>query len=271
MKSQRIGLIGCGQLGTELGQRLLARGAQVLAVRRDTAGLPTGFTGLSWDITQPGRLPTVDALVITLTPTMPEVHGEPGYLVALQQLAEALPNTPSRVIFVSSTRVFEGHETDRMLTENDPVAPVTDRGRLLVAAEQLAAELFNAHIVRPAGIYGPGREWLLRTVRQQKPVDHARRTNRIHQTDLARGLEALLAHPAPPALLHAVDDAAGVPLGDVVGQLAQRLGVPVPQDSGTGQASGRRMSGQRFHALIGQLYYPTFRQGYDQVIAEKTT
>lgn len=271
MNPQRIALLGCGQLGTELGHRLIARDARVFGVRRDISALPRTFTGLSWDMTQPGQLPAVDALVITLTPTMPVAHGEPGYLVALRQLARALTKTPSRVLFVSSTRVFEGYETDRVLTEDDPVAPVTDRGHLLVAAEQLARELFNAHIIRPAGIYGPGREWLLRTVRQQHPVDHARRTNRIHQTDLVRGLETLLAHPDPPALVHAVDDAPGVPLGDVVGQLAQRLGMPVPQDSGTGQASGRGISGQRFRALTGQLCYPTFQQGYDQVIAGKTT
>lgn len=261
-------LVGCGQVGTEVGTALVGAGTEVTAIRRDTSQLPPSFTGYSLDLTQPitQALPPVDAVVITLTPTMPEVAGRPGYLVALEHLAHALPELPARVILVSSTRVFEGHDPAEVVTEATPVAPVSDRGRLLVAAEHLAVEHFGAIVLRPAGIYGQGREWLLRTVGNATPVHYARRTNRIHQTDLAQAIIHLLTTPGPPAVLHAVDDEPGVPLGEVVTYLAERLGVPPPPDTGPQKPHGRIITGDLLRRRIGQLRYPTFRAGYDAVI-----
>ena len=96
---------------------------------------------------------------------------------------------------------------------------------MLIEGEETARDLFGAVILRPAGIYGPGRDHLIRTVLEGRPVEHGRRTNRIHEVDLARAILALLSSPAPPALLHAADGAPAL-LGEVVAHLAQRLGVP---------------------------------------------
>ena len=51
-------------------------------------------------------------------------------------------------------------------------------------------------------------------VLEGRPVEHGRRTNRIHEVDLARAILALLSSPAPPALLHATDGAPAL-LGEV--------------------------------------------------------
>src|SRR5690606_14907224 len=101
---------------------------------------------------------------ITLTPALTAPGVPDGYLAALRNLAAALPRIPQRVLLVSSTRVFEGRPGERTLTEEDPPAPASARAETLLAGERLATELFGAHIVRPAGIYGPGRERLLRIV-----------------------------------------------------------------------------------------------------------
>mgnify|MGYP002737647587 CR=1 FL=1 len=265
-------LVGCGQLGAELGQRLTAQGTQVYGLRRNATALPTAFVPLAVDLTQPVTqpLPEVDTMVITLTPTMPEVNGQPGYLVALQHLAEALPKIPGRVVFVSSTRVFDGNPETQPLTEEDVPAPVSDRAQLLVEAERLAAELFDAALVRPAGIYGPGREMLIRTVRAGEAVNRRRRTNRIHQSDLARLLALLLTMPNPPAVLHAVDQTPGVPLGEVVDYIAQRLHLTPPPGNTNDVVGGKILDARLLHTLLGPLYYPTYQQGYDQVIAEQS-
>lgn len=262
-------LVGCGQLGTELGQRLAADGVQMYGLRRNATDLPAPVQPLSVDLLEPvtQSLPDVDTMVITLTPSMPQVAGQPGYLVALKHLGQALPRIPARVVFVSSTRVFDGNAETDPITEDDIPAPASERAQLLVAAEDLARELFDATIVRPAGIYGPGREMLIRKVRAGEPVNRQRRTNRIHQTDLTRVLELMLTMPNPPTVLHAVDQTPGVPLGDVVDYIAQRLQLEPPPSSASDVVGGKILDARLLHTLLGPLYYPTFAQGYDQVIA----
>ncbi|RSZ61643.1 SDR family NAD(P)-dependent oxidoreductase [Corynebacterium hylobatis] len=264
----RVMLVGCGRVGTRLGRRLLAAGREVVALRRDTSSLPAEFTGIAVDLTEPpGReLPAADAMVITLTPSM---GGDPdGYLVALRNLAAALPSVPPRVIFVSSTGVFEGRYAGRPLTEADVPAPTTPRGILLRGGELLATELFDALIIRPAGIYGPGREMILRKVLERSPIRHAQRTNRIHEVDLVRTLEWLLTAGDPPRVLHAVDRAPA-PLGEVAGFVAQHLGLPAPPEATSGEAGGTVLDGSLLHGLLGGLRYPTFREGYAEIIADR--
>ena len=179
---------------------------------------------------------------------------------------------PARTIFVSSTRVFEGY-ADRpdpapVLTEDEAPQPLGDRARILLDGEREARELFDAIVVRPAGIYGPGRDRLLRTVHEARPVARRRRTNRIHEVDLARALAVLLEHPDPPALLHAVDGAPAR-LGEVVMHIADRLALPVPPAAEPDPGHGTVLDGTRMAELIGELHHPDFRSGYDAMLAEQ--
>lgn len=271
-RSSRTLLVGCGKLGTRLGERLVRAGGDVFALRRDTTALPAAFTALPVDLTQPvpGELPITDAMVITLPPGMPGPPDQPsGYLAALRHLAAALPSTPRRVVFVSSTRVFEGRIDDRAFTEDDAPAPVTTRGRTLHDGEDLAAELFDAHIVRPAGIYGPGREMLLRKVIEGAPVQYAKRTNRIHEIDLLHTFQAMLAAENPPRIVHAVDQAPSA-LGEVVTFIAHQLGVQPPPRIQPEVVSGKTLSGALLVTLLGSLQYPTFEAGYRHIIAARS-
>jgi len=263
----RVLLAGCGRVGTRLGERLVAAGAEVFALRRNTAVLPAAFSAVSADLTRPlpGPLPEVDAMVVTLTPGEAADQGPDEYLDKIGNLAAALPAPPRRVVFVSSTRVFEGSTDQRPLTEDDAPAPVTDRGRSLRVGELLASELLDAHIVRPAGIYGPGRDMLLRRVIEGTPVEYARRTNRIHETDLVRTLEKMLLVEDPPRLLHAVDQAPAA-LGDVVTYIAGRMGHRPPPRIEPESASGTVLSGARLLAFLGALEYPSFEAGYGRMI-----
>lgn len=263
--------MGCGKVGARLGERLVRAGGQVLALRRDPTALPEAFTPLAVDLRKPvdKPLPEVDALVITLPPGQPAGPGqEDDYLVALKNLAAALPSIPRRVVLVSSTRVFEGRPGPTSLTEDDAPAPVSARGRTLRAGELLAADLFGAHILRPAGIYGPGREMLVRKVLEGAPVDYSRRTNRIHETDLVRALHALLLAQDSPAILHAVDQAP-VPLGEVVTCIAHLLHMPAPPETHPETAGGTVLDGARLLRFLGTLNYPTFRTGYEEIIAAR--
>lgn len=267
---QRTLLVGCGKIGTRLGRRLVERGGEVVAVRRDTTTLPSGFDARAIDLREPvgDVLPETDAVVITLTPGKPGPTAETsGYLRALRNLSAALPSVPRRVIFVSSTGVFEGKPEGGELTEADPPCPETERGRLLLAGESAAVELFGAHLVRPAGIYGPGRGFLIRKVLSGEPVSYRKHTNRIHETDLVTLLEAAVTSPAaPPRLVHAAD-LAPAPLGEVVGFIADRLGVARPPRLDPDPGGGAILRAENLAPLMGALQYPTYVEGYSEIVA----
>jgi len=262
-------LVGCGKLGVGLGERLIAGGQEVVAIRRTTGALPSGFRAIAQDLrlAAPRDLPPCDSIVITLPPDAQDEDGEGIYAAALAHLAEALPSRPSRVLFVSSTRVFEGRPGPRPLTEADAPAPTGPRAHALLHGERLAARLLGARVIRPAGIYGPGRESVIRRVRERVPVDYSRRTNRIHEQDLVRLLDAMLRAEDPPTLVHAVDQAP-VPMGDVVTFVADRLGVEAPPRIEPEGNGGTVLDGALMREVLGSLRYPSFREGYTDMMGD---
>lgn len=256
-------LVGSGKLARRLAPLLIADGGEVFALRRSDSALPEGVVGIRADLARPldDPLPAVDALVVTLPPS------GPGYRTELGHVAAALPTIPARTVFVSSTGVFEAGPFDRPITEDDVPVPGSERSQGLRDGELAAQELFDAVIVRPAGIYGPGREFLLRQVREHAVVNHRRRTNRIHEVDLVRAIDVLLRMPEPPALVHAVD-AAPAPLGEVVRFVARTLGVDAPPDDESAGVSGTVLDGALLRSVLGELTYPTYAEGYAEMIAE---
>ncbi|WP_341947189.1 hypothetical protein [Microbacterium sp. LWH11-1.2] len=265
---RRTLLVGFGKLGRRLALRLVADGGEVIALRRSEGELPEGVSGIRADLSAPltEPLPTVDAMVITLPPG----GSVDSYRRALSHLRAALPAVPARTVFVSSTGVFEATASEHPITEQDEPVPASDRSRGLYDGERAAIELFSAVVVRPSGIYGPGRGFLLRQVREHKPVNHRRRTNRIHEVDLVRALDLLVRMPEPPALVHAVDQAPA-PLGDVVAHIALRLGVDAPPDDPSAEPTGLVHDGSLLLSVLGSLDYPTYVEGYDEMIAAEPT
>lgn len=264
---QRTLLLGCGRLGMLLGERLVADGGEVTAVRRHADGLPPSFRVIEADLQHPldRDLGEFDSMVVTLPPGSDD---QPIYPAALAAAAAALTAPPERVVFVSSTRVLEGRGGAHALSERDAPVATSIRAANLLAGERLAVELFRAHIVRPAGIYGPGRESLIRRVLDGAPVDYTRRTNRIHETDLAVLLESVLRADAPPPLVHAVDQEPAL-LGAVVTHIAKTLGVAEPPHAVSETGGGTVLDGSLLRELVGTLQYPTFREGYDDMILRR--
>ena len=266
-------LAGCGDVGTALGLRLAERGVRAVGVRRRADALPEPIEPVSLDLTDPGEavLPAAEAVVVTLTADGRDATAyERTYLGALRGLHLALPSDAApRVVLVSSTGVLGGTDGEAV-TEATPPDPQRATAHVLLAAEELAADLFpDLVIVRPAGIYGPGRTSLIERVRTATPVTHRRVTNRIHRDDLVTVLSTVLDAPEPPRLLHAVDHDAAQ-LGDVVTHLAARLGVAVPPDNspvGKGPL-GKIIDGALVHSLVprSRWRYPTFREGYDALL-----
>ena len=227
-ESRRVLLAGCGDVGTALGLRLSDRGWSATGVRRHADRLPAPLAGVSLDLTDPGetRLPDVDAVVVTLTADGHDVAGyEHTYLGGLRGLRRALGKQELLVVLVSSTGVLGGGDGERV-TETTPPDPQRPTAHVLLAAEELAAELFpDLVIVRPAGIYGPGRTSMVERVRRGAPLAHRRVTNRIHRDDLVTVLVTLLER------------------GTVAGEREDSTQTGMP--GGVGDAAGQRTGASR--------------------------
>ncbi|GIG54053.1 hypothetical protein [Demequina activiva] len=264
MSPRRTLLVGFGKLGADLATLLIEDGGEVIALRRDAAAVPDAVAAIGADLRQPlpEPLPDVDALVVTLPPSVdPE-----GYPAVLDRLRHALPAIPERTVFVSSTGVFEGWTGRQPITESDIPLPQTERARGIREGELAAIDLFGAVVVRPAGIYGPGRDFLVRTVRDGRPIDATRRTNRIHQKDLVRAMHELLRSEQPASMLHAVDQEPAR-LGDVTAFIAGLLGTESPPEVKDQAHGGNIFDGTAVIELLGHLDYPSYRDGYREMLA----
>ncbi|RWZ51244.1 hypothetical protein ELQ90_10265 [Labedella phragmitis] len=189
------------------------------------------------------------------------------YRTALTNVLQALPGPPARTVFVSTTGVFDGWRGGQPITESDLPTGETGRARILLDAETVAVDLLDAIILRPVGIYGPGRDFLIRQTLTATSIDGGRMTNRIHEADLARALEALLTSAAPPPVLHAVDEEP-TRLRAVVDHIAARLGVTAPPTADDSAPSGNTFDGSVLLDLLGHLDYPDYRVGYDELVAD---
>ncbi len=220
------------------------------------------------DLTEPlvRPLPRVDAMVITLPPSVDPA----GYRAVLQRVRDALEEMPARTVFVSSTGVFEAWSGSQPITESDTPEPVTERAKAIREGELAAVEFFDALLIRPAGIYGPGRDFLVRTVREGRAVRSSTRTNRIHEADLVRALHVLLRCDDPPRVLHAVDSEPAS-LGDVTRYISDLLGASPPPESDVPGRSGNIFDGGQLRGLLGELEYPSYRDGYRDMLVDSSS
>lgn len=272
MTRKHVLLAGCGDVGIATGLRMVAHGWSATGVRRRADLLPSEISGLALDLTgaREGGLPGADAVVVTLTADSPDADAyERTYLNGLRGLRRALPRGPGGVeplvVLVSSTGVFGQNDGETVTEATDP-SPSRETAKILRAAELLAMELFpRIVIVRPAGIYGPGRTALANRVARGEPVVRNRMTNRIHRDDLVSVIESVLGAENPPALVHAVDHSPA-PLVDVADHIAGLLGVPAPPDaSGSGGGRGKSIDGSLVRSLT-DFRYPSYREGYASLL-----
>jgi nucleoside-diphosphate-sugar epimerase len=281
MSAPSVLIAGCGDVGSRLAKQLLAENWQVYGLRRTVSQLPEGVIGVAGDLFSeqcPAAWPTtpLDYLVYSAAATE---HDEAGYRAAyVEGLTHVLGwlkqsgQSPKRLLFVSSSSVY-GQKDGEWIDETSPAQAGSYSGRLMLEAEQVALQSgIPASLVRLTGIYGPGREWLLNQVRQgyRVAIDPPLYGNRIHADDAAGLLAFLLQADRRGVPLEdcyiGVDDAP-VPLAEVVGSLREYLGVTEWADNSSVRRSGsKRCSNARARALGWEPRYPSFREGYAEII-----
>jgi nucleoside-diphosphate-sugar epimerase len=273
----RVLIAGCGDVGNVLATALLQDGHTVYGLKRDTSTLPDGVQPVRADLLNPNTLlalpADIDALVFMPTPGSRDEAGyEAIFIQGWKNLWAGLKQTPARVLLVSSTAVY-GEDQGGVVDEETRPDPTRFNGRILLKMEQLAGRCTdNLVVVRISGIYGPGRERLIRLAAsaglevQQTPPYF---TNRIHRDDAAAALKHLLAIERPEALYLATDDQPA-PRYDVVEWLAKIQGNASPKGLVDENASrGKRVSNRRLRNSGFNLTYPDYKAGYAAVLAQR--
>ncbi len=206
-------IAGCGYLGSALARELLASGHPVLALTRQEASVAAlaaaAIPALACDL---GDAASVAAVAAAVGPApLRVVHcaasGRGGraeqyravYLQGCRHLRAAFPQALG-FFFTSSTSVYS-QIAGEIVAESSPAEPDRETGRILRQTEEetLAA---GGLVGRLAGIYGPGRSFLLKNflegqaaidVRTEAPATpDGRWVNQIHVRDAARAILHLL-------------------------------------------------------------------------------
>ena len=264
----RVLIAGAGDLGGRIAARLSEHGCDVWSIARRAR--PAEPNLLSLDLSQPitCALPEVDWLVHCLSPAArDEAAYRATYVDSLHHLLDALPHT-LRVAFVSSTAVYGDHG-GAVIDESASCTPGAFNGQVLLEAERLAAaSAREALILRLGGLYGPGREALLRRVRSGEPIaigPPPLYTNRIEIDDAAAAIAHLVGSDAR-GVFNIVDDAPAAQ-GDVLDWIADALSLPrLPRLQQPVAGDNRRVSNARLRGGGVRLRYPDFRDGYRHVI-----
>lgn len=282
----RVLIAGCGYVGTELGLRLVDRGHAVWAVRQRASLLPPELHPHSADLTDPdavAKLPfPFDFVVFAAAPAAgTEEAYEQAYIHALSRVLEAASNRrpPKRVLLTSSTSVY-AQSDGGWVDESSPTRPSSFRGTIVLQAEEILRHSGSSFsILRLGGIYGPERTSLLDRVLAGEAVltpGSSRYTNRIHRDDAASALLHLL-ELDPCAEVYVGVDEEPAELDEVLQWVAARTGshllegnYPGPE-SPPNQASrglNKRCSSALLRASGFQFLYPSYRQGYSDLLAE---
>ena len=277
----RVLIAGCGDVGTALGLMLCERGHEVFGARRSAWRLPAPLHPLSIDLADrraiESALPAVDVVVYAVAAGRRDAGAyRRAYVDGVASLLDVLEhraNPPRRLLFVSSTSVY-GERGGAWIDESSPLQPSGFAGESLVAGERrMLASPVPATVVRFAGIYGPGRGWLIERARAGARCagDPPKFTNRIHRDDCAGFLAHLIGGGRTGEEVYIGVDDAPVEECEVLEWLAARLGAPAPQrvgaDDAAGRGGGKRCSNARLRASGYRLRYPTYREGYAAVLA----
>lgn len=275
----KILIVGAGDVGGRIATELAELGHEVWALRR-TPQVDKRFAGggmLMWiagDVTSAETLKLPLGLDMVISALAPSESGmaayQQVYVGGARALQQALKGQSlNRQFWLSSTGVY-GEDAGEWIDETTLAQPKRDTAKLLLQAEDIVRQSqWPSTIVRLGGLYGPGRERLLRWVREAKPVQMTPPswTNRLHVADAASLVVHLvqqsLAGDSVEPLLLGVDDAP-TPQHEVLAWLAQQLELPAsPVKAVEPHASqGKRIRNLALQRSGYELRYPSFRDGY---------
>jgi nucleoside-diphosphate-sugar epimerase len=277
----RILVVGTGDIGGNLAQKLAKEGHEVIGVRRSDKPVAEGVQVISADVADRESLTDLpdhcDIVVYSVASPMFSKEGYHNYYVkGLKNVLKGIKGqTPKRIIFVSSSSVY--HQMGgEWVDEQSETTPASFAGKEMLAAEEVLAKSdFPGTVVRFTGIYGPGRERMIQQARHGGYCDPEPEvwTNRIHRDDCLGVLELIiqkaLADEALDDCYLATDNQPST-LFDVLEWMKDRIG-DVDPDKDVGEVSrraNRRCSNKRLLELGYTFKYSNYQDGYDVMLNE---
>jgi nucleoside-diphosphate-sugar epimerase len=272
-------IIGAGYTGGRLAAQLAASGATVVATRR---AFPEGASEGAEAVPRPGAITTV---ALDLDGAPPQLPALPAGSIAVycappgdppgareERLVRALAGF-ARIIYISSTGVY-GPGYGQWIDEAWTPAPASESEKARLAAEQQLVRTADElgvpwTLLRPSGIYGPGRSLVARVRRGEARVvgDGSAYICRIHVDDLVAAIVAV-AERQLGGVINASDDDPS-PYGQVLDEVAGMLGLPpaprIDPEAVSPMAramllANRKISNKRLREELGlTLRYPSWR------------
>lgn len=260
-------LIGFGQLLQPCSQHLQQLGIDWHAIRRSPS---EDQRVCQFDVRQPWPQ-TLHAKIVVITISS---YGRTAddyrasYLDCAQGIADAISSGRlqcQQVIWVSSTSVWgQAGNVD----EQTPPLPSKETAAVLLAAEQRMRTLgVPSCVLRLAGLYGGGSQWLIQQWQNGNlALNHY--SHRLHRQDASRLLawlaERYLGGTALPATLIGYDGQA-TPGEDIAGFFSEQLGESAATNSNRAKPCKRIVSTQ-LQQLGFRCQYHDFRSGYAEIV-----
>lgn len=289
--ARHLVIFGAGYVGGEVARQAVARGLRVTALTRNPekarvlaeAGVQVIVDDLaaeSWH----AHAALKDGVDLVLNCVSSGGGGVEGYRHSYVDGMKSVLAWASRarvgaLVYTSSTSVYpqDGGVT---VDEDTSVEATRLAGSAIVEAEDLllAAKVAERRFVlRLAGIYGPGRHYLVDQLRDgsgEVAGVGTHRLNLIHRDDIAGAIWAAFdASPNVPGGVFNVADDGAAPKAEIAAFLAKKLGVPTPRFTGE-PAGGRRrvtpdrvIANDRIKRVLGwRPIYPSYREGYAAIL-----
>lgn len=181
------------------------------------------------------------------------------------------------LVYLSTTGVYGSTDSGQIIDEHWPVSPTRIGPKMAVAAEQWLLDHqsdWPSTTLRLAGIYGPGRIPLLRSLQDGLPIAVSRTgyLNLVHVTDAARAILWAMKHPGKNSVL-LVADGQPVLREEFYRYLAQLCGTPEPKftepDPNSNKAlraTDKRIDSSLFWRLSGlSPVYPNYQAGLSAI------
>ncbi|QDU36752.1 short chain dehydrogenase [Maioricimonas rarisocia] len=285
-------IIGCGYLGERVARRWLEAGETVYAVTRSTQRAAefeqAGMIPVVADVMQPAALdalPDCECVLHAVGFDRSSSYDKRAlYVEGLKNVLQRLPDSVARLFFISSTSVY-GQQDGEWVDETSACEPTSEGGQICLEAETLIRKRFagndrcRAVILRPSGLYGPGR-LLARTEQLRSGVplrgNPEAWLNLVHIDDVAQAV-ILAANAADPAETYLVSDTQPLRRADYYSRLAALVDAPPPVFADAAASEGsplnkRCCSKKICEELNLQFRYPSVKEGLPHAvgIADRT-
>ena len=279
IKNKKLLVIGCGKLGQKLGLLAKKTPLDLLGFKRKKI-TSTNIRIEQQDIFDKSFFDKVkthspDFILYSLSADeQSEKSYRRNYVEGLKQVIKSIKyiNNFQHLFFVSSTSVY-GDNNDQFIDEFSETSPKNFRGTILLEAENLLNTVkFNSTILRLSGIYGSGRNYMIKLSQDAESWPKFDRwTNRINEDDAANFIIFLLNQCLQgeiPEKLYLLTDKEPVTLFRLLNWIRQNLNLKNKINITSDPILGKRLRSSIIPSLKFEYKYPTYKQGYKELIQE---